>query len=174
LRLWLSPHRPGRRHLPRSPNMATQVPRFCMSAIEIVIGTEIAIGMAAAIEATPMGIDHIIDPTVTISPTAIMGIPTITAGQASASSSDSKWGMLLPSPSRYWSSIGGPGSPPSPKRSHRELPPSYVPDCSEFFSPAFSSGEPDRCLWLLGCDGAGSRIAPSTKGARNGSIQQRH
>jgi hypothetical protein len=80
--------------------MATQVPRFCTSAIEIVIGTEIAIGMVAAIEATPIGIDHIIDPTVTISPmailtispTAIMGIPTITAGQASASSSDSKWG----------------------------------------------------------------------------------
>jgi hypothetical protein len=82
--------------------MATQVPRFYTSAIEIVIGGEVVIGMAAAIEATPMGIDHIIDRTVTISPTAIltisptaiMGIPTITAGQASASSSDSNWGML--------------------------------------------------------------------------------
>ena len=57
--------------------------------------------MAAAIEATPIGINHIIDPTVTISPmailtisptAAIMGILTITAGQASTSSSDSKWG----------------------------------------------------------------------------------
>jgi hypothetical protein len=101
LRLWLSPHRPGRCHLPRPPNTATTVVRFCTSAIEIVIGTEIAIGMADAIEATPIGIDHIIDPTVTISPmviltispTAIMGTPTITAGQASASSSDSKWGI---------------------------------------------------------------------------------
>ena len=100
MRLWLSPHRPGRCHLPRPPNTATTVVRFCTSAIEIVIGTEIAIGMADAIEATPIGIDHIIDPTVTISPmailtispTAIMGTPTITAGQASASSSDSKWG----------------------------------------------------------------------------------